>query len=124
MSSEFSVTTQRTQTFRAGWGVSVVAVWSGDEDEGPERVADIDVSVVEIREDAVQIIGGAPCIQIAANMYVPIENFRELPELSEDDTHDLRDRWFATEQEARAHAANVQRTWDHPPVWVSFVRLD
>ena len=104
-----------------GWGVSITPVW--DEDE--ESVHDIDVNVVEIRQDAVRIIGAVPCVVIdeAFRTYVPVENFRKVPDLSVDDTHDLRTRWFATEREAREHAASVEDRWRNPEPWCAFVAL-
>jgi hypothetical protein len=112
------------RTYRAGWGVAVNEVWSGDDDP-TEHIEAIDVEVVRIDADAARIIGGVPCVQTADEVeqyaiWHPIENFRDLPDLTGDDSHDLRDRWFATEQEAREHAARVRREWDNPLPWQPF----
>lgn len=59
----FTLTRDVSETFRAGWGVSVMPIYSG-EDEYDDRIAEIDVTVVRItREDAV-LIGGAWCVPL------------------------------------------------------------
>jgi hypothetical protein len=110
--------------YREGWGVEIVAIWAGESDE-PEcdRISDIDVIVVRIHPDNGRTVGGVYCMAAGDNFYVPVENFRQLDDLSQDDTHDLRTRWFATEEGARAHAKFTEERWANPSPWESFVTL-
>jgi hypothetical protein len=117
MTDEFTVNVPRT--YRTGWGVAVLEIWSG-EDEQPERITAIEVEVVRIGISNVRIIGGAPCVSGGPDIWHPVDNFRDLPDLTTGDSHDLRDRWFATEQEAREHAARVRHEWDNPLPWQPF----
>ena len=123
MSNEpFTLTREVSETYRAGWGVSVSAVYESEYDDS---IADIDVEVVEITRERTQLVGGAWCVPLSApRSFMPVENFRDVEELTHDDAHDLRSRWFATEAEARAHAADVEVTWQNPEPWRSFVTLD
>jgi hypothetical protein len=117
---QFTLTTKHEHTFTEGWGVSVDPVYSGEEDDS---VADIDVTVVAIdRADAV-LVGDVWCVAIAPRVYVPIDDFQHVDDLTVGDTHDLRTRWFATEEEAREHADGVEATWRNPSPWESFVTL-
>lgn len=125
MSDPENFTVLFAKLYRPGWGVSVTPIFQTDDDtEEVTGVADIHVDIVRIEESAVQIVGGVPCVRVDANFFVPLDNFQQVDDLAHDDTHDLRTRWFATEEEARAHAASVQSTWDHPKPWESFVTLD
>lgn len=118
----FTVQLTRTETYEEGFGVHVSPIWGG-EDEEVDRVVDIDVSVVPIREDLVSIVGGVACVQVYERAYSPVENFLHAEDLTQDDTHDLRSRWFATEQEAKDHAEYTLSRWAHPEPWCSFVQL-
>ena len=119
--TEFQVTTTTVHTFREGWGVAVIPLWSF-RDEDNETISDLDVEVVPIREDLVIVSYGTPCVPSSTpKMLYPIANFRELDDLWQDDSHDARDRWFATEQEAREHAESVIKSWENPNPWQSFV---
>lgn len=116
-SKTFTRTTSRTREYREGWGVHVLTVHAADSDD----VAEIDVSVVRIADDTVtHLIGGAWCVALDG-YYVPAENFEDVPDLTRDDAHDLRSRWFATEEEARAWAHHVESRWARPEPWCAFV---
>ena len=112
------------RTYREGWGVSVCPIWAG-EDENPEcdRIAEIEVFVIRLHPDNGRLVGSAYCMQQGDSPNVPVENFRPLDDLRTDDTHDLRDRWFATEDEARAHARYTAARWANPSPWESFIQL-
>jgi hypothetical protein len=118
----FTITTSTTRTYKEGWGVACVPIYNGEEYD--DSIADIEVLIVRIAESAVREIGGTPCVRPdGESMWFPVVNFQELEELWEDDTHDLRDRWFATEEEARGHADYTLKRWRNPEPWESFVRL-
>lgn len=121
MGKQFTVTVPRDYTFEEGWGVHIISIWAGDDE--PERIVEIEVSVVAITEAGVRIVGGAPCVQVEDNLYCPIENFQREVSETYDDTHDLRSRWFATEDEARVHARYTRSRWENPAVWESFVQV-
>lgn len=92
--------------------------------EDDERVADVDAGIVRITSDTITFRGGALCVNAEdVDICFPVENFRELEDLWEDDTHDLRDRWFATEQEARDHLEYTLDRWRRPEPWESFVKV-
>jgi hypothetical protein len=116
----YTVTTTTEHTFREGWGVFVDPCF----DHETDLVAEIDVTVVPITEAGTTISGNVPCVAVWPGAFVPVENFANVPDLATDDTHDLRSRWFATEEEAREHAADVEQSWRHPNPWQSFVTLD
>lgn len=119
--STFTVTTTRTHTFRQGWGVFVDTIYDWNEETNePNGVSEIGPVVVCIVPDAVAIVGGASCISTDFG-WVPVENFANVGDLTQDDSHDLRTRWFATREEAESHAAFVRSTWDNPAPWVSFI---
>ena len=110
--------------YREGWGVAICPIWASDDDGEPlDAVADIEVSVVRLGPTTERIVGGAICAEAWPGLYVPMENFKRLEDLRHDDTHDLRDRWFATETEARDHAAHTQRRWERPQPWESFIQV-
>lgn len=46
-----------------------------------------------------------------------------IPILVDGDTHDLRDRWFPTEDEAKEHLEYTLDRWHHPAIWECFVRI-
>lgn len=121
----FEIVTERKQTFCEGWGVAVIPVFAGDEEPFPESVVEIEVEVVRITKSDVSIIGEIPCVAnpLGSGTWIPVENFQQLEDLTEGDTHDLRDRWFATYEEAQAHAHFTKERFDHPAVWESFVCL-
>ncbi len=104
-----------------GWGVDVTPIFSDEQDDS--HVADIDVTVVQITKDNLEKIGGVWCVKLGENYHVPVESFKHLDKLWQDDTHDLRTRWFATEQEARDHAEYTLSRWKNPNPWESFVCL-
>ena len=115
MSREFTLKREIVETFKEGWGVAIDPIF----DEDTERVVDIDFDILPITEQDAVLIGNVWCVG-----HTPIVNFVDVEDLTQDDTHDLRTRWFAIEEEARTHALNVLETWQNPPVWVSFVTLD
>lgn len=124
MNRIFTVTVPRDYVFTEGFGVVVTPIFEEDTGMYGERISDIDVEVVAIREADVKIIGGVPCLPIPGwAHYVPVENFEEVPDLTEDDTHDLRSRWFETEDEANEHAEYTRNRWANPQAWESFVKL-
>lgn len=106
------------RTFQQGWGVSFIPIWDDD-----DFVSDIDSTVVEITESAVELIGGEPCVKLGPDTYVPVENFLTEVSGGHDDTHDLRDRWFATEREAREHETYTMKRYRNPQIWESFIQL-
>ena len=107
--------------YTEGYGVYVIPIWSGEDE--PEHVSDIEVGVVKLAPTHEHIIGGAICAKIGDKFYVPMENFQRLEDLTVDDTHDLRDRWFASKTEADDYAFHVERRWQYPQPWESFVVL-
>lgn len=122
MSDTFELATTRTVTIREGWGVACVPIWAGEDE--PEAIADVEVFVVPITREACRLIGGAWCVAADDNCWIPVESFQELEELWQDDSHDLRTRWFASFTEADAHATSVRQRWANPAPWESFVALD
>ena len=131
---EFTVLVPRT--FREGWGVWFAPIWREDEGGYPtDSIADLDSGIVRISPDKVQVINGTPVVDIMAGamvglddddsppVYMKAKSFRELDDLNVSDTHDLRDRWFATEAEALSHLGNTLDRWQHPKPWESFVQL-
>lgn len=115
-------TLQTDKTYKAGWGVCITPIWDGFDGVG-EHVADIDVQIVKIAPETVTLCGGVWCVRITQNGFVPIDNFKDLDELDTDDTHDLRDRWFATRKDAAEHARYTENRWKHPQPWESFIAL-
>ena len=107
-----------TTSYRDGWGVAVSPVW--DEDE---RISDIDVEVVQLAPVAEVYVPGAICTRGASGALYPMSNFQPLLDITYSDTHDLRDRWFATRAEANEYATYTLRCWEHPAPWESFVQL-
>lgn len=105
---------------RDGYGVAVVAIWNGEDDE---RISDIEVEVVALSPKNEHYIGGVTCAQGESGMYYPVENFTAYDDLGYDDTHDLRDRWFASRSEAEEHADYTRKRWTNPSPWESFVQL-
>lgn len=123
--ASFTLTREVTETFDEGWGVEVIPIWVG-EDDGPEQVADIDVMTYRITAQDARLIGGAWCVtqEMGGGLWgCPIANFLHAEDLPQDDTHDLRSRWFATEQEAEDHARSTIERWMNPEPWCSFVKL-
>ncbi len=122
--NQFTLTGPPTaQTFTEGWGVFVDPIFANEEYYSEGTIEDIEVSVVEINEaTSSDFIGGVFCVSVDG-MYVPIENFAKAEHLANDDHHDLRTRWFATEEEAREHANWVEQRWLNPEPWTSFVQL-
>lgn len=118
---EFTVTVPREYRFRRGFGVYFDAIWGGEDE--PEHIADVDSYVVEIAPERIQIIGGAPSLQVGDQSYIPADLFQELDDLWQDDTHDFRPRWFATKAEAEAHASYTEDRFRHPQPWESFVTV-
>jgi hypothetical protein len=140
--STFELETTHTITVREGWGVDVMAIWAGADEpihssetevddtyseiqmDEPTYISEIQVAVVHITPAACKLVGGVWCVDTGdGSSWVPVENFRELEDLPQDDTHDLRTRWFATEREAIEHADTVKARWAHPAPWESFVEL-
>lgn len=125
MTREFTVSITRDYTFREGWGVYVEPLWAIDEDDN-ESIAEITVEVLPIRESDVVVVGGAACLRLGQDAYVPVDNFERLGgpgEVEYGDTHDLRSRYFETEQEARDHAEFTEQRFRHPQPWESFIRV-
>lgn len=122
---EFTIMVPRT--FKEGWGVVVTPIYDWDEETDQLKgISSIDVDVVRIDENTVEVLDGTPVVAIpdVYAAYMPVENFLDEPDLTVGDTHDLRTRWFPTEQAARDHAQYTRKRWDHPQIWESFVRLD
>jgi len=108
----------RDVSYETGWGVACLIIWD-DED----RVSDVEIVVVEIAPATEKVLGGVLCVSIGPDMNIPIQNFEHVEDLATDDTHDLRDRWFATEDEAREHARYTVDRWANPEPWCSFVKI-
>lgn len=119
MGKAFEVTVPRTYQFEEGFGVDITAVF----DFETEAVREIDVSVVPILEDLVHLVGGVPCVPLGDGAWVPVENFERLEDEPYDDTHDLRDRFFETREEAEEHARYTKDRFDNPQPWESFITL-
>jgi hypothetical protein len=127
----FEVTVTKVHEFKEGWGVYVEPIYgfSDEEQERGEYVADIEVAVVRIDREHTSVVGDVPCVHSESwpsNFFVPVNLFREVPDLTEDDTHDLRLRdlrlrWFATREEADEHAKYTMTRWQNPSPWESFV---
>jgi hypothetical protein len=123
----FTITTTTEHTYREGWGVSVMPIWEGEDE--PERISDIEVGVTHITADRVRVLDGTtPCVPFDESMrtdsngpWIPVENYRDELDAVNNDSHDLRDHWFKTEQEARDHASSVLAQWQNPQPWQSFV---
>jgi hypothetical protein len=125
MTWTFTLTKEVTETFSEGWGVAVEPLYEIDEEEvnWDERICDVVATVVRIDKDAAELIGGVWCVSDEVGHWFPIENFEERDDLTQDDTHDFRDRWFATEDAAREHATYTVNRFQNPSPWESFVRL-
>lgn len=121
MPETFELIQRRTLVVKEGWGVNVTPIYGGEEFD---QIVEIDVNVVEIRRELCSEVGGVWCVaDIEGISFVPVENFQDVSDLTQDDTHDLRTRWFATEFAARIWAESVRNRWDHPQPWESFVCL-
>lgn len=105
---------------KEGYGVYFIPIWDGDDDN---RIADVVGGIVRIAPDTITIVAGEPCVEAEDNFYIPATEFRELEDLPYDDTHDLRGRWFASEEEAREHLEYTLRRFRNPLPWESFVEL-
>jgi hypothetical protein len=128
MGRKFEITVPRTYEFREGYGVHIDVIFEDDDEHYyGERIHDIEVTALPIREADVSIVGGVPCVPVPdyGSMFVPVENFQIMfaGDLANDDTHDLRDRWFETVGEAEAHAEYTRNRWANPQPWESFVKL-
>ena len=121
--SEFKITIPHTYTFKEGWGVFVEPEYSGEDDRLGPRVTDIHVEVVRIDKEHVEVIGGLPCVWTSLDIGVPVKSFLDVLDLTEDDTHDLRCRYFATKSAAEEGATTVKDLWEHPNPWTAFVRV-
>jgi hypothetical protein len=115
-------------TYHTGWGVSVGLIWEGEDE--PERVTDIEVGVTRIASDTVRLVGNTLCVPFDVNFqhpqsfWIPVQDFKPDLPLVNNDSHDARSHWFATESEAREHAKFVQDQWDNPQPWESFIQTD
>lgn len=128
MGKTFTVHHTRDIEVEEGWGVHVTPIFEHEDDE-PEygRVSKIIVEVVRIAADEiVYTYGGMPCVRTnegGTPLHVPVENFAHVDDITHDDTHDLRTRWFATEDAARGHARHTEERFANPSPWESFVDL-
>lgn len=111
----------KVHTFQEGYGAYFVPIWEGE--DMSERIAEVDGGVVKIASDTTELVGNVPCVKVEDNLWVPVENFLLAPEEADDDTHDLRDRWFAEEAEAWAHVNYTIGRFQHPKPWESFVKV-
>ncbi len=114
------------KTITPGWGVWVDVIWDGD-DEEMVSVSDCEVIVMEISKQTVFVDNGIVWVELnrgeCDSLRFPVDRFARVDDLHQDDTHDLRCRWFETEQQAIDHAQSVQQTWANPNPWTSFVAL-
>lgn len=100
-----------------GWGVWVEIICD-DED----RISDIEVGVVNLSPVNWHYgIDGIICAKVDDNYSIPVGNFKDHEDLWQDDTHDLRNRWFRSKFEAEEYAKSVMDTWKNPEPWRSFV---
>lgn len=111
--------------FESGYGVAFIPIWEGEDE--PERIVDVDAEIVEISLDNIENLNGVPHLKGGRNlnchMYYSVNHFPELENLWEGDTHDLRDRWFATKEEAEEHMNFTLERFQHPQPWESFVKI-
>lgn len=128
--------TIKTTIYRPGFGTVFEGVWQ-EEDWG-EKLADVVPYLVEINPETVKDISGVAAVPIygddlAVNnlgelgqviFWVPVENFKDVPELWQDDTHDFRTRWFSTKEEAEKHIEYTMKRYRHPQPWESFITFD
>lgn len=127
--AEFAVTSSRQIKLEEGWGVIWMPVWEGGEDM-PSRIAEIYPYYGRIYPDTIEYRGGVPGIMCtsptdeADQIFVPADSFEKVGDLTEDDTHDFRSRWFATEEEAKDHITFTLNRFNHPSPWESFVRFN
>lgn len=113
-------------TFAEGWGVSVDLIHYGENDDGinEEAIADLDVNVARIAADTLETIGNVACVPLGHGNYVPVDLFKVGLAPVDNDSHDARSHWFATEAEARDHAKAVAEQWANPLPWQSFIQTD
>jgi hypothetical protein len=109
-------------TYRDGWGVYIEPIWGGDDDDPCESISDVEIEVIRLApvNEAPEMPGYA---KLWGNFYVGMAMFKPLEDLWQDDTHDLRSRWFESRQEAIDHAEYTRRRWENPSPWESFVKL-
>lgn len=124
-----SVETITTTLYKPGFGVFFEPIYQ-EEDWG-EKITDIVPYMVEIIPENIVDISGVACVPVNTEeerkedrFFVPIANFKDVPDLTEDDTHDFRSRWFATNKEAVEHIEYTMKRYRHPQVWESFIRFD
>lgn len=129
---EFTVRKYRDIHVKEGWGVSITPIWDEKditdaetgESLGMEQfVSEIVVEVVEISEASVIDINGTPSVFLSDNDHIPVENFKDFSDIEYDDTHDLRDRWFPTKEDAERHKEYTLNRFRNPQPWEQFVML-
>ena len=117
---EFQIEVRKVVTLKEGYGTYFIPIWSSEDED---RIADVAGGVVRIAPDTVTVIGGEACVKAEDDLYIPVTEFRELEDLPYDDTHDLRNRWFASEEEAREHLEYTLSRFQNPLPWESFVEV-
>jgi hypothetical protein len=92
------------------WFVRFMPIWDTNEETGAEWVCDVEAEVVRVTAEDHWANG--------------LERAEFDPCITEwDDTHDLTDRLYATEDEARTHAEWTVRRFKNPAPWTNRVKL-
>lgn len=124
MTKTFKVTQIIEHEFEGGYGVYFAPVFTGEDEPNPDAIVDVDGGIMRIAPHTVREFGGALCVVEEDGKFgIPVENFQKLDDLWTDDTHDLRDRFFETEEEAKAHLEYTLERFANPAPWESFIQL-
>lgn len=107
--STFFASATEVKRFAAkeGYGVWFTFIYAGEDALNPDAVVDVDSGVCRISPPHCTFIGGVLSVQAEPDFWVPLVNFLDPDE--PDDAYDgiCTPRWFATEDEAKAHEADV-----------------
>jgi hypothetical protein len=122
MNETHRVSWMKTLEYEEGWGVAWTSIWNHE----TQSLSGVEGEVIALFPENVQVVGEVPCMRSAndVNMYHPIENFRHLDDLDVGDTHDFRDRWFATKEAAEEHYKHTMERFKNPQPWEAFVTFD
>jgi hypothetical protein len=96
-----------------GWGVGFTPKW---EQEGNEKwIEDITPHLFKIApETVIDVNGQAYVPSVDGKVRYPATAFYNYGKLRDKRTHDLRNRWFETEHEARAHMDRIVAAFNDP----------
>lgn len=116
----FEILYNKLIKIKEGWGVLFDPIYTEE-----DRITDIEPHLFEINRNRVKISGNIPCVESVEGVAIaPIDLFKDLEDLWEDDTHDFRPRWFKTKEEAEKHITYTVNRWKHPKPWESFIRME